>query len=610
VSPEQDEFVLAERLQAAAILESLAEGVVAVNAAGEIVSINPAARALLGLGQLSLAGANLFETLRQVELHELVREVLRSGRLTLKDFPLFSPRERRLRAQGVPCAAPGARGARVVVLLQDVTEVHRYDQLRREFVANVSHELKSPLTSIRSLAETLLDGGLHDPSCNQRFVALIDEDATRLSRLIDDLLILSQVESRAVPLRMASVELAPSIESVLAPREVLVAEKGLRVIREVEPQLAVYADPDRLRQVLDNLYDNAVKYSPIGGTIEILARPDGHGRAEIRVHDQGPGIPQQARLRVFERFFRVDKTRARELGGTGLGLSIVKHIVESHGGRAWVEGVEGQGSQFCFTLPLAGAASQSVRPVLAGDLREVDSLEEHQPLELQDELGHLQERLVLMGGLVEKAVGQAVQALTWRDAERARKVVERDRAIDLAEIALDEVCLRLLAEHRPRGADLRMIAMAFKINADLERMGDLAVGIAHRTLDLLQQPLLHPLLDIQSLAEEVQGMLKRSLDALVQRDVRLAVEVCRRDDEVDRLNNHIFQKMLGLIQAQPEATERAVALLLVARALERIGDHATNIAENVVYLVTGRTVKHRWLAEDLIQAESHGDTDR
>lgn len=586
--PDSFEHFLAERLQAEAILESLAEGVVAVDAAGDFVAINPAARALLGVGQQPLVGANLFETLRQRDLHDLVREVMGTGRLTLRDFPLFAPRERILRAQGVPCLAPGPGGARVVLLLQDVTELHRYDQLRREFVANVSHELKSPLTSIRSLTETLLDGGLEDPSCNHRFVALIEEDSTRLARLIDDLLILSQVESRAIPLRLSAVDLNQVVTQVLAPREVLMAEKQVRIIRHIDPELLVRADPDRLRQVLDNLLDNAIKYSPLGGRVEILAYPVEQHRVQVRVHDQGPGIPPEARGRVFERFYRVDKNRSRELGGTGLGLSIVKHIVESHGGRCWVEGTVGEGSQFCFTLPLAAHHQDEVVVPTADS---VESLELPTPVE--DELSHLQERLLVMAGLVEEAVGRSVQALVLRDGKLARQVLERDRFIDQSELVIDEICLRLLAERHASGGDLRLIAMAFKINADLERIGDLAVNIAGRTLDLLRQPLLLPLVDIQTMAEQVQTMVKASLDALVQRDVEGALEVCRRDIVVDSLNRQVFETMLGLMSSQTQSAERAVALLLVGRSLERIADHATNIAENVVYLVTGRTVKHR-----------------
>lgn len=581
-----------ERLQAAAILESLSEGVVAVNARGEIVFLNPAARTLLGLGQLSLLGHNLFETLRPRDMHELVREVVGRARPALREFPIFSPRERILRVQGMPCDAPGEDGARVVVMLQDVTELHRYDQLRREFVANVSHELKSPLTSIRSLTETLLDGGLHDPHCSQRFVSLIEEDSARLSRLIDDLLILSQVESRAFPLRLSAVELGAALQAVLAPREVLIASKQLRVTATITPDLTLRADPDRLRQVLDNLIDNAVKYSPDGGRLEIHARPAPGGMAEVRICDQGPGIPEEARLRVFERFYRVDKARARQLGGTGLGLSIVKHIVESHGGRTWVESrPQGPGSEFCLTLPLASGDSERPEPVHSqhpGPL-----VKSALPQELHVELGQLQERLLVMGGLVEEAVGRSVQALTLRNAELARQVLERDQFIDEAELEIDETCLRLLDEHRPSGNDLRLIAMAFKINADLERMGDQAYNIAEHTLELLREPLLHPLIDIQTMAEQVQAMVKGSLDALVERDMDSALEICRRDREVDRLNQQVSSRMLALMQGHPGSAQRATALMLVARALERIADHATNIAENVVYLVSGHSVKHR-----------------
>lgn len=575
-------------LQAAAILESLAEGVLAVNAAARIVSVNPAARALLGLGSGPLVGTSLFEAVRQPEVLELVRAVLKSGKLSRKEFTFFSPRERVLRAQAVPCDAPGLDGARVVLVLQDVSEHHRYEELRREFVANVSHELKSPLTSIRSLTETLLDGGLEDPSCNERFVALIEEDAARLARLIDDLLILSQVESRAFPMRLATLDIVPEISSALAPLEVLIDQKSLHIEVDAEPGLTLRADPDRLRQVLHNLIDNAVKYSPEGATLRIGARP-GTGDVEVWVSDEGPGIPPEALGRVFERFYRVDKNRSRELGGTGLGLSIVKHIVESHGGRVWVESAPGKGATFRFTLPVEAAEAQDVPRRVAARRSPAEDPE--------DELRRLQEHLVLMAGIVEEAVGRSVRALTVRDARLARQVVEGDRQIDQAEIAIDEICLHLLEHYRPDSETLRLIAMAFKINAELERMGDLAASIASRTLGILRAPLLHPLVDIQTMAEQVQQMVKDSLDALMRRDPELALEVCRRDDEVDRMNKEVYRAMLGQMGAGSQNVERAVSLLLIARALERIGDHATNIAENVVYLVRGHTIKHRILEE-------------
>lgn len=582
------EELAAERNQATAILESMSEGVLAVDGEGRIVAANPAVRAILGLTVANLIGANLFETLRQREIHSMVRSVLGGQPLVLQDFPIFSPRERILRAQGVACAAAGRGGPRVVLVLQDVTELHRYDQLRREFVANVSHELKSPLTSIRSLTETLLDGALEDESCNRRFVGLIEEDAVRLARLIEDLLVLSQIESRAVPLRLSSVEIAPLVASVLAPLEILVDQKGIAVEVDIPAGLTVSADPDRLRQIFANLIDNGIKYNRPRGKLQIRAarKPDA---LYISVADEGPGIPPEDRTRIFERFYRVDKTRSRELGGTGLGLSIVKHVVDSHGGRVWVESEPASGSVFYFTLPSSvQTLVQSASPVQEWAAVAL----EDEPEAFDTALKQLQERLILMAGLVEEAVGRAVRALVIRDGGLARQVLERDDVIDRAELAIDELCLHLLDRYRPEAGDLRFITMAFKINSDLERMGDLAVNIAHRTLELLREPLLRPLIDIPHMAELVQAMVKDSLDALVRRDEQLARDVCGRDDEVDRLNHRVFRHMLASMADDKSSIERAVGLMLVARSLERIADHATNVAEDVVYMVLGKSIKH------------------
>ena len=252
----------------------------------------------------------------------------------------------------MPCQGSGEAGPSVVLVIQDVTESHRYEQLRREFVANVSHELKSPLTSIRGLTETLQGGALEDPSANRRFVQLIDEYADRLSRLIEDLLALSQIESQAVPLALATVPLKPLAESVLASLQPAIAQRRLSVSVNVPEGFAVRADADRLRQVLFNLLDNAVKYNRDDGSLRVSAiRSD--GTATVAVADSGIGIPPDDLPRVFERFYRVDKARSREPGGTGLGLSIVKHLVEAHGGRVFVESSLGGGSTFSFTLPLA-----------------------------------------------------------------------------------------------------------------------------------------------------------------------------------------------------------------------------------------------------------------
>jgi len=208
------------------------------------------------------------------------------------------------------------------------------------------------------------------------------------------------------------------------------------------------------------------------------------------------------------------------------------------------------------------------------------------------ELKNLQERLLRMASLVEEAIGRAIHALVSREAELARQVIQSDKAINMAEIEIDELCLKLLALYHPEATDLRFITMAFKINSDLERMGDLAVNIAERTLDLLKEPLLKPLIDIPRMAEVAQKMVKDSLDAFIRRDAELGKSVCKRDDEVDQLNDQIFRELLTYMLQDPKNIERALGLIIVGRHLERIADHATNVAEDAVYLAQGQTIKH------------------
>ena len=215
-------------------------------------------------------------------------------------------------------------------------------------------------------------------------------------------------------------------------------------------------------------------------------------------------------------------------------------------------------------------------------------MQRHIDLEVQS----LKEELVRMAGLAESAIGSAVKALVSRDAEMARHVIASDAAINSLEIEIDERCLRALALYQPEASDLRFIAMALKINNDLERMGDQAVNIAERTLELLKEPLLKPLIDIPRMADVAQRMVKESLDAFVQADVHAARAVCERDDEVDRYDDQIFRELLTYMMEDPKAITRSVNLILVSRHLERIADHATNIAEDVIYLVEGKTIKH------------------
>ena len=346
------ERLATERNQVVAILEGLSEGVIAVDAHGRMLLANSTAGLLLGGQADGWVGQNIYEAVRHHDVHELVRQVLAEGRPAAKEIELFHPLARCLRVHGVPCqpGRPASGELSAVLVIQDITEHVRYERLRREFVANVSHELKSPLTSIRGLTETLLDGALDDAASRRRFVQLIDEDAKRLTRLIDDLLALSQIESQAVPLRRVPVELRPLVESVVASLQAPLQQRRVAVDLELPDGLTVSADPDRLRQVLVNLLDNAVKYNREGGRITVSAAPSGAGLT-VTVRDTGIGIPAEDLPRIFERFYRVDKARSREQGGTGLGLSIVKHIIDAHGGTVGVDSRASHGSAFSFTLP-------------------------------------------------------------------------------------------------------------------------------------------------------------------------------------------------------------------------------------------------------------------
>jgi len=346
----QMSMLTAQRNELIAIFESMVEGVLAVDRQGKILLVNSAAARFLGVSRESMLGQPLFSIVRHHELHALAHHVLEGGGQETKALTIFQPQERLLRVHGVPCSGAAPTEPAAVLVMEDITEHQRYEQLRKEFVANVSHELKSPLTAIRSLTETLLEGALEDPANNRRFVQLIDEDAARLSRLIDDLLALSQIESQAVPLALARVALKPLVESVIVSLRPTIAARRLSVDMQIAAGLNAHADPERLRQVLANLIDNAIKYNTDGGGLRIDALEESE-ELRMSVADTGMGIPPDDLPRIFERFYRVDKARSRELGGTGLGLSIVKHIVELHHGRVTVESRLGHGSTFTVILP-------------------------------------------------------------------------------------------------------------------------------------------------------------------------------------------------------------------------------------------------------------------
>jgi phosphate transport system protein len=209
-----------------------------------------------------------------------------------------------------------------------------------------------------------------------------------------------------------------------------------------------------------------------------------------------------------------------------------------------------------------------------------------------EELQELRHHLLEMGGLVEKQIADAIRALVERDDEFARLIIERDRTVNRMEVQLDDMCLRLLALHQPAARDLRLITTALKINTDLERAGDMAENICERVLELCREPQLKPLIDLPRMAAIAQSMLRQSLDAFVREDTELALQVCHQDDEVDQLADQLLRELLTFMLEDPHTISRALRLIFISKYLERLADHATNIAEMVIFMVKGKSIRH------------------
>ena len=328
------------------ILETMREGVLVLSAKNRIVLFNQALREMLFLSG-DFLGRSLIEIIRSADLQALADRTRALGGKAESEFDLGGVRPRRLSVQAIPLV--GESGGILLVVI-DVTEMRRLETLRRDFVANVSHELKTPVTAIRSAAETLQDGALKDPSHALSFVNMIERNAGRLQDLVEDLLQLSRIESRALQLRIEPVsviQIAQSVTQLFAERA---SKKHISLNLEIPSEVQVQADVRAIEQVLSNLIDNAVKYCSAETAITVSAVVHDDTVA-IRVADEGAGIEAKHLPRLFERFYRVDAGRAREVGGTGLGLSIVKHLVEAMDGSVTVESELGHGTIFVVTLP-------------------------------------------------------------------------------------------------------------------------------------------------------------------------------------------------------------------------------------------------------------------
>ncbi len=336
-----------DRARMEAILAGMVEGVIVVDAHARLQLVNDAARQMLKLDEVA-AGRPYVETIRLPAIAELVASVL-VGR-TPGALELSPPRDpsRTIMARAAPAAGAAIHG--VILVLLDITDLRRADQIRRDFVANVSHELRTPLTAIRGYVEALSDGDA-SPEESRRFLDIIARHTQRMERLVKDLLRLARLDAGQETLELSACDARSLAHAVTADLAPAAEARGQRIEVTVAPGAeTVRADAAKLHDALRNLVANAITYSPGQAAIGIDVGRDG-SRSEISVSDEGPGIPPDDLTRVFERFYRVDKSRARDPGGTGLGLAIVKHLVELHGGTARAENRPGGGARFVITLP-------------------------------------------------------------------------------------------------------------------------------------------------------------------------------------------------------------------------------------------------------------------
>jgi two-component system phosphate regulon sensor histidine kinase PhoR len=344
--------VVRQRNERDAILSSMVEGVLAIDTDQRLLRMNEAAARLLGIEAARAEGRSLPELVRNIELHKLVAAVIATQQPAEGEIVLRDREARFLHVHGTVLrdAPEGRNGALLVIY--DITDRKRLESIRRDFVANVSHELKTPVTSIQGYVETLLDGAMDDNEKREKFLRIVAKHTERLHAILEDLLTLARVEQEGEKMQsvLANGPLRGVLEAAVTACGAKAEEKDMQIQLTCPTELTTSMNASLLEQAVVNLIDNAIAYSPPGQKVEVFGLA-GEREIEIRVRDHGCGIGREHLPRIFERFYRVDKSRSRASGGTGLGLAIVKHIVQIHGGRTAVESVPGEGSTFSIFLP-------------------------------------------------------------------------------------------------------------------------------------------------------------------------------------------------------------------------------------------------------------------
>ncbi|CAN5865121.1 ATP-binding protein [soil metagenome] len=346
-----------------ATLDEMREGLLVVDHNLQVVASNPAAHRLFNLASGRLESQRLTELTRNPAIYSAFRDALKGNERSGVEIETHDPGRRVFDLRVVPLSSSdGTTTAGAIGVFFDITQLEKLERVRQEFLSNVSHELRTPLTAILAFVETLEAGALDDRENSERFLEIIRKNAARMQNLIDDILELSAIEAGNVGVKPEEIELSPLINDVIMSLAAKASSRAITLHNDVPPNTVVFVDPRRLEQMLNNLVDNAIKFNRDGGRVTIGC--DAGTRTRILVKDTGEGIPAQHLERLFERFYRVDRARSREMGGTGLGLAIVKHLARAHGGEVRVSSELGQGSTFEIDLPRANGISAGPEPAI------------------------------------------------------------------------------------------------------------------------------------------------------------------------------------------------------------------------------------------------------